>query len=348
MNSVARKIILLVAAAAATLTAVGCAANPIMPSEFDQTAPAISGPSVVWEDSRAAETSGVDLYTSEWSTGLEDLVVGTNGDQEQPAISSSYIVWIDGGRLRAKDRATGAVFSVTTGPATQNDPVLCGSVVAWTDTGSGNADVYARDLAGGTQIAVATSSAVEGYPACDNGRVVYMYAPTAQFSSIRLFDLASRTTTVVASDSWNDWRPAISGDRVVWQAWPNQPDTVNGIQIMGKSLSTGATFTVTSGPGHQLAPVISGTAVAWEDSRSGQVRVWWRDLTSTTPEQEVDPTQPGRQQAPALSGRLLAFQSDATGVWNVYTVPILNQATSGSTLLSPSTMTASPVGRSDV
>jgi len=326
MNTVAHKIILLIVTAAAAFTAVGCAGTPLLPSQYDQTSPAIYGSSVAWEDSRDAETQGTDIYVSDNGSGTDALVAGGKGDQEQPAISGSYIAWIDGGRLRAKDRSTGAVFNVTAGAATRTDPVLCGSAVAWSDTRNGSPDVYARDLAGGDEIAVAASAAVEAYPACDAGRVVYMYAPAGQWASIRLYDLATRTTTVVSDRPWNEWRPAISGDRVVWQAWPNQPDTVDGIQIMGKRLSTGETFTVTSGPDHQTAPVILGSVVAWEDFRSGEVRVWWRDLATTTNEQPVDATQPGRQQAPALSGRLLAYQSDATGVWNIYTALLLNQA----------------------
>jgi Tol biopolymer transport system component len=168
---------------------------------------------------------------------------------------------------------------------------------------------------------VATSDAVEAYPACDAGRVVYMYAPVAGGSAdIRLYDIGTGGTSVVSNQFWNEWGPAISGDRVVWQAWPSQPDTAEGIQIMGKNLTSGETFTVTSGPGHQTAPVISGSVVAWEDARSDVTRVWWRDLGAATGERQVDGSPPGRQVAPALSGRTLAYQSDAPGVWNIYWV----------------------------
>src|SRR5262249_51133653 len=174
--------------------------------------------------------------------------------------------------------------------------------------GSNNSDVYAKDLAGGPVIPVATSSAVEAYPACDAGRVVYMYNPGGGQADIRLYDVASGQTSVVSDQPWTEGRPAISGNLVVWQAL-----TGGDIQIFGKNLDTGQDFVVTNGPGNQMAPTISGSVVAWEDARSGVVRVWWRDLTSSTPEQQADPNQPGIQQEPAASDRKIASASNAAG-----------------------------------
>src|SRR5512134_3651104 len=157
MNPIARRALLLAAAAAATLAFSGCVGRPL-PSEFDQVAPAINGENVVWEDSRNDETAGTDIYAFNTGTLAESLVAGGAGEQDQPAISDRYIVWIDEGRLRAKDLSSGQVFSVTNGAATQADPFVCGSVVVWSDTAN-NSDVYAKNLAGGSQITVATSPA---------------------------------------------------------------------------------------------------------------------------------------------------------------------------------------------
>ena len=169
----------------------------------------------------------------------------------------------------AKDLSSGQVFSVTNGPATQVDPALCGSVVVWSDTAN-NSDVYAKHLAGGSDDPVATSAAVEAYPACDAGRVVYMYAPLGQSADIRLYDIASGQTRVVSNQPWNEWRPAISGNRVVWQAWPNQPDTTRASRSSARTSIRARTSWSQTGPINQTAPTISGSVVAWEDLRSGQ------------------------------------------------------------------------------
>ena len=321
MGLSARKTLSVAAAAAASLAAAGCGGpSGIAPSSFDQVAPAISGTTVVWEDSRNNDTAGTDVFTYDTGTLAQSLVAGGNGDQVEPAVSDSYFVWTDAGRLRAENRATGSVFNVSSGSGTQSDPALCGSVVVWSDS-QNNSDVYAKDLNGGSQIAVATSAAVEAYPACDGGRIVYMYSPIGGQADIRVYDIASGQTAVVSNQPWNEWRPAISGNRVVWQAWPGQPDTTNGIQIYGTTLnpdlSTGPDFVVTNDPGHQLAPTISGSIVAWEDDQHANPQVWWRDLATTTAEQSVG-SQPGSQLAPAISGRRLVYQSNATGVWLIW------------------------------
>jgi beta propeller repeat protein len=316
-----RKTLLLVAAAAVTLSASGCAER-LVPSASDQMSPATNGSTVAWEDGRNEETAATDVYMYDTRTRSQQLVAGGQGDQDQPAVSDRYFIWIDEGRLRAMDRSTGNVFSVTNGPATQADPALCGSVVVWSDTAN-SSDVYAKDLAGGSQIAVATSEAVEAYPACDagTGRVVYMHAPLVGGSAdIRLYNLGTGQTQVVSNEFWNEWRPAISGDRVVWQAWPNQPDTTEGIQIRGKNLSSGEYFVVSDGPGNQSAPAISGSAVVWEDARDATTRLWWRDLATTMNERPADPALSGDQMAPALFARGAVFQSRVQGVWNVYRV----------------------------
>ena len=212
------------------------------------------------------------------------------------------------------------MFSVTTGPATQTDPAVCGSVVVWSDTAN-NSDVYAKNLAGGSQIAVATSPAVEAYPACDAGRVVYTYAPLGSASNIRLYDIGTGQTQIVSDELWNEWRPAISGNRVVWQAWPTQPDTTEGIQIWGTNLATGQDFVVSNGPNHQTAPAISGSTVAWEDVRSadGQREIWWRDL-ATTMNREARSTAPcpgASRRSPSSAGGSPS-RTMAAGPWNLY------------------------------
>src|SRR5262245_16094008 len=197
-----RNALLFAAAAVAVLSATGCAAERIDPNEFDQVAPAFNGDDVVWEDSRNAETDGTDIYRFTYSNGTETKVAGGTGEQEQPAISDQYIVWIDRGTLRAESLQPGsAPFNVTNGSANPTDPAGCGSLVVWSDPGN-NSDIYAKNLPNGPEVPVATSSAAEAYPACDAGRVVYMYAPTGGDADIKLYDMSTNQTTTVTNQLW--------------------------------------------------------------------------------------------------------------------------------------------------
>ena len=203
--------LLVVAAAAAALSATGCAANRLDPND---RRPAVARDQRV-EDRLGGLAQQRDrrhrrLHVEHRHRHRIAPRRGA-GEQDQPAISDRYIVWIDEGRLRAKDLSSGPVFNVTNGPATQADPALCGSVVVWTDTAN-NSDVYAKDLAGGSQIAVATSSAVEAYPACDAGRVVYMYAPIGSRRT------SASTTSPAARPGSSPTSPGTSGG-------PRSPET---------------------------------------------------------------------------------------------------------------------------
>lgn len=312
MNPMRRKALVLLAAGAAVLSATGCAAQAIDPEVDAQLSPAYNGGDTAWEDSRNEQTDGTDVYMYSADFGTVSKLAGGLGDQDQPAISDQYVVWIDQGRLMAKALSGGQPFSVTNGSPTQEDPAVCGSLVVWSDTGN-NSDVYAKQLPNGPVIPVATSPGVEAYPACDAGRIVYMYAPLGGAGDIRIYDVASGQTGVVSDQPWNEWRPAISGNLVVWQA------LTTDIQIYGKYLDTGQNVVVTEAGGNQTAPTVSGTTVAWQDERSGTPQVWWRDIATTMPQIPVDSTLKGRQEEPSLVNRQVVFDSDATGTWNVYT-----------------------------
>ena len=62
IDATVRKGLLLVLAGAAALGVSGCVPTRLLPSDYDQTAPATDGLTVVWEDSRNAATAGTDVY----------------------------------------------------------------------------------------------------------------------------------------------------------------------------------------------------------------------------------------------------------------------------------------------
>jgi TolB protein len=225
-------------------------------SDSDQVAPAINGTMVAWEDYRNADAGdGSDVYARNMTStpGPETLIAGGPGDQVQPAVSDQFIVWVDNSAIRARPRSGGNVINVATGNGDKFDPAVCGSLVVWTDMRNGNADIFGRNLAGGQEFPIAASPATEAYPDCDGNRVVYMSTGATTFGDISMFDRMTGATTVVSAQPWIEWQPAISGNRVVWQAWQT-----TGIDILGVDLSTGTPVTVTTGLGNQTIPDISG------------------------------------------------------------------------------------------
>jgi beta propeller repeat protein len=294
----------------------------VSPNDADQLAPAVNGTLVAWEDYRSGTGAIYDRNMTS-SPGPETLIADGGNDQTAPAVSTQDIVWVDNGSaIRAEPSGGGNVITVVSGH-TVFDPAVCGTLVVWTDMRNGNPDIYGKDLAGGREFPIATSPATEAYPDCDGGRVVYMSTGAKTGPDISMFDRTTGATTVVSAQPWSEWQPAISGSRVVWQAWPNQPNCC--IQVFGVDLSTGAPFTVTTGSltGNQTLPDISGTVVAWQDDRRGTEDVWYVDLAGGTPSPvaAVNGVEAaGERQTPDVSGRRIVWTQriSSTASWNVY------------------------------
>ncbi len=291
-------------------------------NDSDQLVPAVNGTLVAWEDYRNVDAgAGADVYARDMtsSPGPETLIAGGNGDQGQPAVSNQYIVWVDNDAIRARPRSGGNVINVANGNGAKFDPAVCGSLVVWTDMRNGNSDIYGRDLAGGQDVPIAATPATEAYPDCDGSRVVYMSTGATTAADISMFDRTTGATTVLSAQPWLEWQPAISGNRVVWQAWS---DVVTGINILGVDLSTGTPFTVTTAAGDQTLPAISGTIVTWQDSRSGTDDVWFVNLggTESPVAGAVGQEPPGERRAPKISGRRIVWQqrTSSAASWDIY------------------------------
>ena len=229
---------------------------------------------------------------------------------------TGFIVWIDNGRLRAKNRSSGQVFNVTTGGA---DPVRPGRSAARSSPGPTPATPPRTSTPATSPAAPRspsqTTSTVEAYPACDAGRIVYMrFALLNEWASIRLFNLASGQTTVVTDEpalervATRDLRRPgrLAGLAEPARHHPGHPD------LREEPRDRARTSSSATGLGNQTAPVISGTTVAWEDDRSGRLA----DLVAGHRHHHAaDPRRqhpgPEASRLPSLVGRQVAFQSDA-------------------------------------
>ena len=146
----------------------------------NQSNPAISGNTVVWEDDRTGQKN---IYGKDLASPAEEFPVGTGSAwQDQPAISGSLVVWrqdnqnnydIFGKDLMAKDLETGAVFQITTNTADQYSPAISGTVVVWADGRNGNSDTYGKDLATGREFQVTGDANPQDTPAIDGETVVW-------------------------------------------------------------------------------------------------------------------------------------------------------------------------------
>lgn len=229
------------------------------------------GAIIVWQDERDP-LSLKDLYGQRLSAGGEPLwdkngalICGENGDQVEQAMISdgaggAILAWTD---YRKGERnpdiyaqsvnSTGNLLWPKEGllvcgaPDVQKSPTLArdkenGVIIAWTDRGSGNYDIYAQRVSKEGK----TLWLTDGIPICQTPR-------TQQNPMI-----SSRQTII-----WEDYR------------YGNWDIFANSVSLQGKLLwgEDGAPVVVM--PQTQYAPQIiawkeMGDVVAWEDYRSGK------------------------------------------------------------------------------
>ena len=145
-----------------------------LPINQEQRNPMLSTQYLVWNEARippgrhdplpgSGEVWAMDLKTRKQFS----VSNGAAGDQWVQDISGSTIVWTDNSRtssiyefdVMSKDLATGAEYTVASGPADQVQPVIAGSTVAWTEAAGRTRRLLTKELSGDkvTEIAVSQS-----------------------------------------------------------------------------------------------------------------------------------------------------------------------------------------------
>ncbi|HEX5640901.1 MAG TPA: hypothetical protein VFZ86_01035 [Thermoleophilia bacterium] len=118
-------------------------------SAADQTAPQIGNGRVVYQDDRSGNW---DIYAYTLASGKERRLTTDGHDQTAPQIGLGRTVVYQDDRAGAADiflcdLVTGANRAVTDDPAAQTEPCVAGAFVAWTDSRSGDPDIYGCTLA---------------------------------------------------------------------------------------------------------------------------------------------------------------------------------------------------------
>ena len=167
--------------------------------------------------------------------------------------------------------------------ADQMYPDASGTRVVWQDFRNDNWDIYVEDLAAG---------AVEP-------------------ETLGAGPLATQLTT----NAFDQTRPAIDGDTVVWQDFGTDWD------IKGYDLATDTAFTVEVGGGDQTKPAVSGSWVVWQDFRSGNWDIFARDTATSDPAIRI--TSHERDQInPAIDGTVLVWEDYRHGAAEIYKVDL--------------------------
>ena len=114
--------------------------KPVLVDPSTQTAPAIDGRRVVWQDERFG---AADIYLADLDTGTIRNLTNSHQWEAIPDISGNYVVWRDGYTgigIHGIDISNGTTFTVTVGHGDMSRPSISGSIVVWADDRAGDDD----------------------------------------------------------------------------------------------------------------------------------------------------------------------------------------------------------------
>jgi TolB protein len=170
--------------------------------------------------------------------------------------------------------ATGTITQLSSGSASdqQNNPVISGSLVVWTDVstnaaGATNFDVFLLDLTTGALINLTnTPDAQEFLADVDGSTVVWTRTDVADPGDIEAYDAQTSTFSTVAasSNTVHFQQSAVHGHNV---AFLRVSTTAIDVELL--DLSTGISMPITNDAAVQGRPRVGDDVVVYEDYSNG-------------------------------------------------------------------------------
>lgn len=241
---------------------------------------AISGQRVAWMLRISAEPKPPPsrIVIGRFSGDDTTVISGPDVRDAFPDVSDRYVVWerrVDGDPdVFAYDMRTGEVMPVARGAAAELQPAVDDGRVVFThwrvdSTGAARTEIRLHELATGeTRTLSPNDGALQGNPDI-SGDVVVWIDNTDGTSDVVYRDLTTNEFVNVTRDRGNPSFPAISGSLVVWSdarnARPGQTGLDENLDIFAFDIETGEEFAVSTAPGLQDHPAVSGNRVVWGD-----------------------------------------------------------------------------------
>ena len=282
-------------------------ASPLVTDPGVQSAPAIDGNRVVWQDNR---NGNFDIYMFDLTTNTERQITTNTSSQTLPAIHGDRIVWQDNRNGNSDiylfDLSTNTEQQITTNLSSQTAPAIHEDRIVWEDNRNGNLDIYLYDLSTSieqqitndpdSQIRPAISGPGGRYIVWEDFRNVIVNANRDIF----LYDVVAGTEQQITSSTLRDAAPDISGNRIVWMADYNADPVeivfIYHVFVCTYDPATGACPAQQITPDEAEAvgpattppfgrgPRISGAKVVWRDARQ-DFEVFAHNLTDGTEHQ---------------------------------------------------------------
>ena len=294
--------------------------QPVLVDPSTQTAPAIDGRRVVWQDARSGPA---DIYLADLDTGTIRNLTNSYQWEAIPDISGNYVVWRDGYTgigIHGIDISTGAMFTVTVGHRDMSRPSISGSIVVWADNRAGDDDwnIYGYDIARPAGVCHRPVPGRQHDPRIDGKYVVwwdyqewvYLHDITTGNTKAIHDTSGARNPTVSEGDDLAVWMEYVDGkwDLAAYQISTSMPfmivtaagdqeypSVAHGLlayqtRYANSQLDVGVlvladktSFLVSDVPSAQINPAVGDGVVVWEDTRDHQSDIYRFDWTGVVP-----------------------------------------------------------------
>jgi len=148
--------------------------------QWQNALPDIEGDRVVWVKRKPyLSTNDLDIVFMNLTTGTRQNISIAKGDQTDPSISGSRIVWTDkrnepgGGDIYLYDLETGITLPVCNESGLQQKPKISGAAIVWMDYRNGKPAVYLYNILSGATVRISRDLFVTDAPLVSGNFVVW-------------------------------------------------------------------------------------------------------------------------------------------------------------------------------
>ncbi len=207
-----------------------------------QAKPSIDGDRIAWQDYRNGD---YDIYMLNISTGEQARLSDTNDHDMGVKLHGDYAVWYsyhgsppsyDYSDIYLFDLKAWKAVNINRDDPVQYSPDIWGDTIVWHDNTNGNWEIYSCNVK--TLIPRRLTFDPDGeqnfLPRIHGDRVVYYFHNRiTDVWSVRMFNLTTKTQTVLEAETDGDSAPVIWGDRI---AWVNKSGNLNDIHVLDLGL----------------------------------------------------------------------------------------------------------------
>jgi len=282
----------------------------------NQVRPDIDGDIVIWED-------GLDVYwlsLSDPNKVQHSIVIG--GIQDYASVGGQSIVWRDKNTdydigIYDVQSDTNWILSSNDG-ATQRYPEASAQYIICEDNSGESYNVAVYDDQTDAFVRIAPSSALQTNLAIDGSLAVWR-DDRDNTRQIYLCDLSVTPYAphLVCASDFEQWRPVISGNIVVWQDHAADPD----INLVAYDISRQEIVWSNTETTEQTYPSISNGIIVWQERPVGSTNGYdirgydlntgaWLDIATGNEDDQM----------PVISGRMVVWQRNGTDIVGV-TIP---------------------------